>query len=90
MAEYLDELSAELGCTWTPVLVETWEEAEAHQFHGSPSLHIDGVDPFAAPGAAVGLSCRIYRTPSGPSGTPDLDTLRQVIRSARDAANSPG
>lgn len=88
MAAHLDELASELGYTWTPVAVETWEEAEAQQFHGSPSLHIDGVDPFAVPEDAVGLSCRIYSTPHGPAGTPDLRTLRQLLLSARDATTT--
>ena len=39
--------------------VETVEEAERLEFHGSPSILVDGVDVFAEPGAGVGLSCRV-------------------------------
>ena len=48
MAGHLDELADELGFAWTPISVETPEAALVHGFHGSPSLHIDGADPFAA------------------------------------------
>ena len=36
------------------VLVATTEEAEAWGFHGSPSVLVDGEDPFTEPGAPVG------------------------------------
>ena len=48
-------------------------------FHGSPSILVDGVDVFAEPGAGVGLSCRIYRTPEGLAGAPTLDQLRAKL-----------
>ena len=63
-------------------LVQTPEEAEALAFHGSPSILVDGVDPFAAPGAAVGLTCRLYTTPDGPAGAPSLDQLRELVARA--------
>jgi len=60
-------------------LVETAEEAEQVGFRGSPTVLVDGVDPFADPGAAVGLMCRIYETPHGPAGSPTLTQLRAVL-----------
>ncbi|MGB3734076.1 MAG: thioredoxin family protein [Ilumatobacter sp.] len=60
-------------------LVETAEDADATGFRGSPSIIVDGVDPFADPDAPVGLSCRIYHTPSGPAGSPTLEQLRAAI-----------
>lgn len=63
-------------------LVDTAEEAERVRFLGSPSIHIDGVDPFAEPDGPVGLSCRIYQTPAGPAGSPTLDQLREVLADA--------
>ena len=59
-------------------LVETPAEAERTRFHGSPSILVDGVDVFAAPGAEVGLSCRRYLTPDGYQGAPTLAQLRAV------------
>lgn len=59
--------------------VETMEEAERLGFHGSPSIVVDGVDVFAEPGAGVGLSCRVYRTPEGLAGAPTKDQLRAAL-----------
>lgn len=63
-------------------LVETPEEAERLDFVGSPSVLVDGVDPFMEPGAAVGLSCRVYRTESGFAGSPSETQLRSAIEAA--------
>lgn len=60
-------------------LVDTPEEAERTGFRGSPSILIDGIDPFADPDAPVGLSCRVYQTPDGPAGSPTLDQLRKML-----------
>jgi len=46
-------------------LIDTPELAEEFGFRGSPTIVIDGVDPFADPDAPVGLSCRVYKTESG-------------------------
>lgn len=60
-------------------VVDTPEEAEHTGFRGSPSILINGNDPFANPDDPVGLSCRIYQTPHGPAGSPTLDQLRAVL-----------
>lgn len=60
--------------------VTTTEEAEAVQFRGSPSVLVDGVDPFADPDDPVGLTCRVYRTPDAPAGSPTLTQLRDALR----------
>jgi len=60
-------------------IVDTPEEAERTRFRGSPSILVDGVDPFAEPDAPIGLSCRMYETPDGPAGSPTLDRLRKVL-----------
>ena len=58
------------------------EAAEAGM-HGSPTLLIDGVDPFAAPGQAPSLSCRIYRDAAGQmAGAPPVEALRQALVAA--------
>ena len=61
------------------VLVTTPEQAEEWGFRGSPSVLVDGEDPFAQAGAPVGLSCRLYRTPEGISGSPTVDQLVEVL-----------
>lgn len=68
--------------THTPisyVRVETDKEADRLQFHGSPTILIDGHDPFEAPGQAIGLACRLYRTPAGLAGAPTTEQLTEVL-----------
>ena len=60
-------------------LVNTPEAATAHHFRGSPTVLIDGVDPFADPDAPVGLSCRVYVTPEGMAGSPTVEQLTEAI-----------
>ena len=58
------------------------EAAEAGM-HGSPTLLIDGVDPFAAPGQPPSLSCRLYRDATGRAdGAPPVDALRRILDQA--------
>lgn len=81
--ERLAEIAAERpDVTVTRHLVETFDEAERVGFHGSPSVLVDGVDPFADAGAGVGLACRIYQTPDGPAGAPTLEQLRAATAHA--------
>lgn len=63
------------------VQVTTPELAEDWGFRGSPSVLIDGRDPFAQPDALVGLSCRLYRTPEGVGGAP---TVAQLVEALSD------
>ena len=61
------------------VHVKTDEEAERLGLHGSPTILIDGQDPFEAPGLATGLACRIYRTPAGLAGAPTTEQLIKIL-----------
>ena len=63
--------------------VETVSAAVREGFIGSPTVLIDGIDPFAVPGAQPGLACRVYSTPGGLSGSPTLDQLLQVLGAQR-------
>ena len=63
-------------------LIDTHQLAEEHGFRGSPTIIIDGVDPFADSDAPVGLSCRVYKTDNGYVGSPTLEQLRTAIREA--------
>jgi hypothetical protein len=60
--------------------VDSPEEAKRHQFAGSPSIRIDGKDPFHSASATFGLTCRIYSTPDGPAGAPTLDQLVEALK----------
>jgi hypothetical protein len=60
-------------------------EAAAAGMHGSPTLLIDGSDPFAAPGQLPSLSCRLYRGATGQAGpVPSVEELRRVLAAAGD------
>lgn len=56
-------------------LVPNDREAAALRFIGSPTILIDGVDPFAETDARVGLCCRLYRTPGGLERAPTIEQL---------------
>lgn len=83
-----DELLVELAArkpdvTVSRTVIDTDDAATAVSFRGSPTVHVDGVDPFADPSAPVGLSCRLYPTPVGYAGSPTLDQLRAAVQCAR-------
>lgn len=75
----LAALAEELGLVVERRVVATAEEAAAAGFRGSPTILVDGRDPFAAEEGPVSLSCRLYPTPSGLQGAPTLEQLREVL-----------
>jgi hypothetical protein len=86
-ADRLSTLASERpGTTLHHRLVENLDEAEAVGFRGSPSILVDGVDPFADPSAPVGLTCRVYMTPAGLAGAPTLEQLRAAIPEQQDSS----
>jgi hypothetical protein len=58
-------LAAHPGTALRRRVVASEGEAVAAGMHGSPTLLVDGVDPFARPGEAASLSCRLYPAGSG-------------------------
>jgi hypothetical protein len=67
----------------------TWHEITDEQqaaelgMHGSPTLLINGVDPFLREGETTRLSCRIFHDPQqNPGGTPSVARLREALRNA--------
>jgi hypothetical protein len=60
--------------------VATSDEGETSGFRGSPTVLVDGRDPFAEADAAVGLSCRVYRSAAGLAGAPTVEQLLKVLR----------
>jgi len=80
----ITSLAAELGIEVevSLTIVDTPEEAERLSFKGSPTVVIDGTDPWDDPSAPVGLSCRVYRTADGYAGAPSEDQLRDAISAA--------
>lgn len=83
-AERLRQALTDLGLTHAAIttrVITDQNEAEAAQFTGSPTILINGRDPFAEPGQAPALTCRLYPTPDGLAGTPTADQLRQALTS---------
>ena len=60
-------------------LIDSPEAAERTRFRGSPTILIDGRDPFAKGEEAFGLSCRVYDTAEGPQGAPTEAQLRTLL-----------
>jgi hypothetical protein len=79
----LRQALAELGRTdadLSLIPVETEAEAAAVGFGGSPTFILDGVDLFAAEAPAGALVCRVYRTPAGLAGAPEVADLATAPR----------
>lgn len=76
---HLQKLAPEVSARVRHRLVRTPEEAEASGFRGSPTVLVDGRDPFARGDEPVGLSCRIYQTPDGPAGAPSFAQLAAAL-----------
>jgi ABC-2 type transport system permease protein len=62
------------------VAVNSDAEARRLAFPGSPTVRIDGRDPFpAASRGERGLACRVYATPEGMKGTPTAAMIREAL-----------
>ena len=63
------------------------EEAERTRFPGSPTIRIDGEDPFPpGPGEPHGLTCRVYRLSDGRiSPVPDPADVRAILRRVKES-----
>ncbi|MDA8262842.1 MAG: thioredoxin family protein [Actinomycetota bacterium] len=61
-------------------LVSSNQEAARLGFHGSPTILIDGHDPFPWPNGRIGLSCRVYMDASGKmAGAPSREMLAAAL-----------
>ncbi len=78
----LSALQEEMGFELALSEVDSLETAIARDFRGSPTVLVNGTDPFADPAGEVGLSCRVYDTPAGRAGSPTRTQLRAAVVSA--------
>jgi hypothetical protein len=90
-----DRLAAVVGgradVTLSHNSISSEEEAARSGMHGSPTLLINGADPFAEPGRPTSISCRLYRDDAGrSSGAPSVGQLRQAIEQALAATARAG
>ena len=68
-----------LDADLTYQLIDTPEAAEEYQFTGSPTLLVDGRDPFKTDLTPIGLACRTYMTPTGLAASPSVDQIREAL-----------
>lgn len=61
------------------VVLRTSAEASEHPFAGSPTILLDGIDPFPSGGAITDLACRVYQTDEGLAGSPTVEQLIRVL-----------
>jgi hypothetical protein len=59
--------------------VTTVESAAECGMRGSPTILVDGVDPFAGASMEASLSCRLFETPDGVDGTPTVEQLIEAV-----------
>jgi hypothetical protein len=57
-------------------------QAEERGFVGSPTILLDGVDPFGVAGQSPAFACRVYATPAGLSGVPPLGDVIAAVTAA--------
>jgi hypothetical protein len=60
-------------------LIDSPQMAERVGFHGSPTILIDGRDPFVTGAEPVGMICRVYRTDEGNQGAPTVADLQRLL-----------
>lgn len=80
-----DHLAAALARTNRVALVRerqvrSSEEAERLGMSGSPTILIDGRDPFAEGAGVSALACRLYSTDAGYSGVPTVEQFIEALR----------
>ena len=63
--------------------IDSPQTADEVGFHGSPTILIDGLDPFITGVEQVGMSCRVFRTEDGIQGAPTEAELRKLLLNRR-------
>jgi hypothetical protein len=65
-------------------------DAAAFGMAGSPTLLVDGRDPFADPAAAFAIACRIFRDEHGGTApVPSVAQLRRALRPGHRSSDAP-
>lgn len=67
-------------------VIDGEEQAVRWNMTGSPTILIDGSDPFARPGARPAFACRMYPGPDGrPGPAPSVEALRKALAPHSDS-----
>lgn len=64
-------------------VIRAAEDAAALAFAGSPTILMDGEDLFPSEGRTGQLACRVYATPSGLRGLPEVDQIIGALADRR-------
>ena len=82
----LDNLTEALRLEGLPedvamIRVESYGDAQAKRFLGSPSIRLNGVDLEGAGAEQRGYAfgCRLYREDGAPAGWPSVQCIRQAL-----------
>ncbi len=82
LREILREENIAAAVEMVPVVDDA--DARAQKFLGSPTIRLNGVDPFALPTQThYALQCRVYFTPDGLRGMPTKEMIRDAVRGSK-------
>lgn len=87
LREALDDVGL-VATRFRTTVIDTLNQAEERGFVGSPTVLINGRDPFLAPGVQPAVACRRYSGGSGAVGVPPLRELRKALKRAADISTS--
>ncbi len=59
--------------------IRTSEEAARLGMRGSPTILVDGWDPFRATAGSTALACRLYQGDAGYTGAPTVEQLIEAL-----------
>ncbi len=66
-------------------IIDDPTEAATMGMAGSPTILVDGRDPFGAAGLEPSISCRLYRAEAGVDGAPSVNSLIDALTSGTTA-----
>lgn len=55
------------------------EDADKYGFHGSPSILVNGVDPFATDETPIAYACRLYESDEGIAEAPTIEQIARAL-----------
>ena len=67
----------------TEQVIDDPDQAREAGMHGSPTILLDGHDPFASPGTETSVSCRLYPSATGLEGAPSVEALISAMTTPR-------
>lgn len=80
LEQRLDEALAGRPAVRVRRVIASADEAARCGMRGSPTLLVNGYDPFAVPRTVPALACRIYQGDGGrPEGAPAVEALRRAL-----------